>query len=82
MKLKYMLASLAREKKLASSGLLSNRKEQFRIITAFARAKALSEGPVKPNKQNRCYGGRQFLKVKLKFIDRVHRGCSSKKTFI
>ena len=32
---------------------LANRKGAFRIITASARAKALSEGPVEPNKKYR-----------------------------
>ena len=38
-------------KQLASPGLLTNRKGPFRIITVFAIAKALSEGPEEPNKK-------------------------------
>jgi hypothetical protein len=54
-----------------SPGLLANRKGPFRSISVFAIAKALSEGPEEPNKNKQCYGGRQFLKLELKFINRI-----------
>ena len=57
-------------KQLASPGLLANRKGLFRVITVFAIAKALSEWPEEPNEKNLCYEGRQFLKLKSKFINR------------
>jgi hypothetical protein len=39
---------------------LANRKGAFRIITASARAKALSEGPVEPNKKYRVMEAGSF----------------------